>query len=198
MAKSNLNDILQFKKVGGKSVPTPSAQSTTSCAPGNAQISAIESKVIYLIGSKSLSVQDRLLIDLLYFNGLRISEALNICYSDIRKDGSIFVKGLKGSENRLIRSVYFNSYLTSLFNLFEGRLFTTSRFYYYRLFKKLGLYLHFEGNSVNSVTHVFRHIYASSIMSDTGDLDLVKRQVGHKSIKTTAIYAHSKVTQVKK
>ena len=63
-----------------------------------------------------------------------------------------------------------------------------SRFYYYRLFKRLGLYEKFNGNVNNSVTHYFRHKLLSSFKSEEIEIETRQNFIGHKSKKSTKYY----------
>lgn len=169
-------------------VSTPSAQNTTLCADVNGQFNAIDSKVSACMSLTSLSDFDKIVIDLLFTNGLRISEVLQIHSSNIDARGNVFIKGLKGSNDRLAQVTYMRQQLLSLRSagcrLFEYN----SRFYYYRLFKKLGLYISYGHNENRAVTHSLRHAYIYSVQSLANNIDSTALIVGHKNSKSTNHY----------
>lgn len=179
-------------------VSTPSAQNTTLCAQTIPQFNAIDSKIITCMSLTSLSDLDKIVIDLLYTNGLRISEVLQIHSNNIDARGNVFIKGLKGSNDRLAQVTYMRTQLLSLrsagCHLFEY----SSRFYYYRLFKKLGLYITYGKNENNAVTHSLRHAYIYSVQSLANNINSTASIVGHKNSKSTVHYYSKDLKQLPK
>jgi integrase len=120
--------------------------------------------------------------------GLRVSEVLRINYSDILVSGQIIINASKGSNNRVVTSLYHTNYLLSLKHntgqIYEGY----TRFYYYRLFKSIGLYIVNQSSGNNSVTHSLRHTHVKMLHSSTNDKELIQRTIGHKSKKSTEYY----------
>ena len=130
----------------------------------------------------------KLLFELLIFYGLRISEALYFDHTNITNDGLIKIKGLKGSSSRILyirhnREYLINNYLYSLplANIY-------SRFYVYRLFKKLGIYQRFNINSHFSVTHYFRHNLVKHLKDNGYDNKTITNFMGWNSEKTILFY----------
>ena len=169
-------------------VSKPSAQNTTLCAQVNDQMTAIEAKVSAIMTSSFCSSLDKVLIDLLYTNGLRISEVLQLKSSDIDARGNVFVKGLKGSNDRLCQCTYMKSELLYLRSTNSHLFSYTNRFYYYRLFKKLGLYIVYDSNENKAVTHSLRHSYIYSLQNITNNIESTAQIVGHKNSKSTTHY----------
>jgi len=169
-------------------LPTSTAQSITPCAVVNTGLTQIDAIVLQCMDNNSLSFTDKLMIDLLYTNGCRVSEILQIHSKNIRVDGSIFIHGLKGSNDRIIHSTYFSVQLMQmrLNNCFVFM--DISRFYYHRLFVKLGLYSSFSTSEKRAVTHVLRHNYIAKIQAEFKDLNLTNRSTGQKSISSTLHY----------
>lgn len=166
------------------------AHSTRVCDSVSAEYLALEAKVSSLIASTSLSLLEKLAISLQFENGLRISELLSLRYEHINSRGQIFVKGLKNSNDRLIQLPHINRFSFAASGgcgyIFEG----FSRFYFYRLYKKLGLYVELENSKYNSVTHCFRHLYLESVVKDYNSLELAQQAIGHKSINSTMHYTN--------
>jgi hypothetical protein len=67
-----------------------------------------------------------------------------------------------------------------------------SRFYFYRLFKRIGLYGKFGSNDNNSVTHYFRHLQGLDVQNSFNDWALTASALGHKNEKSTIYYGQKK------
>ena len=188
----NRNNIFSAIKKSDKrrtlSVLKPSAQSYTLYGRGTEQLSCIQAEYNDLIMSKCLSAVECAVIELLMLYGLRISEVLRIKVYDIKSNGYIVIKGLKGSNSRLIYPAFNLAFWK---NADPGTLpisNTFSRFYFYRLFKRLGLYERFKGHFNNSVTHYFRQKLLRSLKNDGVESSLLSSFIGHVSKKTIKYY----------
>jgi integrase/recombinase XerD len=137
-------------------------------------------------------------LKLMYYCGLRVSEMLNLKKSDINfKEEVLKVVQGKGGKDRLIPipkplQMELKSYLLQPFMDNEQRLFkTTSRATQYmleRVSKKFG-------KKVNP--HMLRHSYATHVLEQTNNLELVRDLLGHSDIRITQIYTHM-TTKAKK
>lgn len=171
-----------------KPVVTPSAQSTKLFQTRPFDLTALSTLVTSILRSQTLPVFQLAVIELLFLYGLRISEALNIDVSCVSANGAIKVKGKKGSETRIVQPVLFREFwlisgrhLLPLINVY-------SRHYFYKQFKRLGLYVVHAGNVNNSVTHSFRHMILSDLYSSFNDTSSSQKFIGHKSQKSTQHY----------
>lgn len=171
-----------------KPVPNPSAQAATLSQKKSNFLIKKSHFLTNLVTNNGLSQVDKAVIELLYFYGLRISEVLSIKASDVTFMGHIKLKTLKGSEPRFIQSILFPSFWVlsgkSILPLKD----TYSRFYFYRLFKKLGYYHRYQGNQNFSVTHFFRHQLANDLKASGYSVSDVQAFLGHKSEKSTLHY----------
>lgn len=147
--------------------------------------------------------RDRLILELLYATGLRVSELVNIKLDDIDINNSeIRVLG-KGSVERV---VYFGEYAKDIMELYirDGR---------EKLLKgRVSDYL-FINNKFNKLTdrgvrfildkilektsikvkispHSLRHTFATHLLNEGADLKVVQELLGHKNLSTTSIYTH--------
>jgi integrase len=125
-------------------------------------------------------------------HGLRITEAINISGDDIDSQMRIYVRGLKGSKNRIISPSFYiqtwGEYRNKKFSI--GSVY--DRFYFYRLFVKYGIYSQYGNNVKRSVTHSFRHDMCISLQSSDVDKIDIQFSVGHKAPSSTDFYLKSK------
>lgn len=143
--------------------------------------------------------RDRMLLELLAGTGLRVNEALTLArYRVDLTDNSVWIEATYSKSGRA-RRVYFGAalheklqdYLDSLpadqLLLFVTR--TGARLedaHVRRLFKKAARRCGLEPLRVHP--HALRHTYAIRFLSAGGTLEVLRDQLGHSSISTTAIY----------
>jgi site-specific recombinase XerD len=141
------------------------------------------------IGKESKeSITDKAVIELMFLNGLRISEVLNVKAHDIMWNGLIKIKGLKGSDDRYcISKLYSDWWLNSVAKGNDiSRL--RSRYYYHRLLLYKGMYYPSTKKRKRIVTHVFRHLYVRINKSNNISMKDIQFLIGHKSINSTLYY----------
>ena len=131
-----------------------------------------------------------LILKLIYLSGLRISEALNLKWSDINhQDNSIYVYG-KGSKERKVFII--NDYLVQLKNLEKNNqyVFTINK-------KKIStrsvnkfLQNCYDNSLIKNKlsSHIFRHSFATTMLENNADIRHIQKLLGHSSISTTEIY----------
>lgn len=176
------------KLLGYKSVPKPSAQTATLSQDFSNKQTPGSFFMYSVLKNPELSRTDKAVIELMYLYGLRISEVLSIKSTDVSTIGHIKIRSKKGSNFRVITSLYFPSYWSLEFRLSLPLSDYYSRFYFYRLFKKMGYYQKLSGHNNFSVTHYFRHRLVTDLKSQGFSLQDIKDFLGHKSIKSTEYY----------
>jgi integrase/recombinase XerD len=154
--------------------------------------------------SKPEGERNRTMIETMFSCGLRVSETVNLCISDISfKEEFVKVTG-KGNKERLvpigqvaldalenyIRHVRVNIEPASgnhdivFLNKRGTRLSRVMVFYIMKdLAKKAGI-----KKSISP--HTLRHSFATSLVEAGADLRAVQQMLGHESITTTEIYTH--------
>jgi len=165
-------------------------------------------------GPENLQKRNRLILELLYSCGLRVSELCNLKMDAPDFQRSIMrVKG-KGSKERLVpfgrtAEKFIVEYLrkvrpqldktgkvSELILSKNGKKITRAMIW--QLIKKLALE---AGIHKNIFPHTLRHSFASHLLKNGADLRVIQEMLGHSDIATTQIYTHvehSRLAQVHK
>ena len=154
--------------------------------------------------------RDSLLIKLMLKSGLRISEALNLKFSDFQEsdDGEFYDINILAKGGEYQTAYIPKSHIKADFerllsiNLPENYIFTSgcsdkpiSRQNVYsllaRIYRKCGI--------VNKRgCHILRHSFAMNMVEKNTNLGVIQKALRHKKIQTTMIYAHATGDMVKK
>ena len=131
-----------------------------------------------------------LVLKLIYLSGLRISEALNLKWSDINyQDNSIYVYG-KGSKERKVYII--KDFLEHLKNLGKKNQFVFSLNNKKISTRSVNKFLEncYNGSIIKEKlsSHVFRHSFATIMLENNADIRHIQKLLGHSSISTTEIY----------
>ncbi len=155
--------------------------------------------------STPLGIRNRLILELLYGSGLRVSELCNIKLSDIDfSNKSIRIIG-KGKKERI---VYYGEPCKRIIDLYlngtRDEILGTNKNEYLIIGNKksnkslsvrsVELILNniIESTSLNKKAspHTLRHTFATHLLNDGCDILIVKELLGHSSLDTTGIYTH--------
>lgn len=148
--------------------------------------------------STPTGIRNRLLIEMFYATGCRVSELINIKMSDINfTNKSIRIMG-KGSKERIVyygdyAQIYLNMYLETEFNKDSKYLFLNDKkdamsvqdveVIIRYIVKDLALKTHVT-------PHTLRHTFATHLLNNGADIKSVQELLGHASLNTTGIYTH--------
>ncbi len=146
-------------------------------------------------------VRDKLIMEVLYACGLRVTELVELSLDDLNLDmGFIRVRG-KGNKERIVPVTDFVSrmiedYIRStrlnlLKDINTDQLFLTNRgrgFTRQGLWKMIKKYALLSGIHKTITPHTFRHSFATHLIENGADLRAVQELLGHTDINTTQIY----------
>jgi integrase/recombinase XerD len=147
-------------------------------------------------------LRDRLMLELMYRAGLRVSEVVKLRPRDVEREGVIRVWQGKGGVDRTAyfdaprlwgmmecwleeRERYAEGPDSALFCGVRGQQLTT-RF----VQMKLNEYRRTAGITSHCTPHTLRHTFASELLEEGFDLRQVQTLLGHANVATTQIYTH--------
>ncbi|HUJ41927.1 MAG TPA: tyrosine-type recombinase/integrase [Candidatus Acidoferrales bacterium] len=159
--------------------------------------------------SALLLVRDRLIFEMLYASGLRVSELVGLNLEDVdRESQTLRVRG-KGRKERLVpygtkarqaleayekrrgellaQERGGKSHAALLLNYAGGRLEARS---VDRIVKK---YARLLATGWNAHAHAFRHAFATHLLTEGADLRAIQELLGHQSLSTTQRYTHASI-----
>jgi len=164
----------------------------------------------YDFGSEFEGIRDKLLLELLYGTGIRLSELLNLKVADIDFfEGTIKVLGKRNKERIIPLNIelitQITHYLERKKENFKGNgneyLIVTnngekcySMFVYRTVRKYLDSFTSIDKRS----PHVLRHTFATHLLNKGAELNAVKDLLGHTSLAATQVYTHNSLEKLKK
>ena len=156
--------------------------------------------------------RNRIILELLWVSGMRISELSNLNYDDLNlEQNEIRVFG-KGAKERIVLIPYktkegLKNYIENVSDLIckkdkkpDSPLFINYNGYRLQnqsIRKALKQVLEKICFTKKVTPHVFRHSFATKMLEHGADLRIVQELLGHASIKNTQIYTHVSIQRLK-
>ena len=149
-----------------------------------------------------LSPIQKVIVELLYSCGLRVSELVNLKISDIDLNSKYvrcFGKGSKervipigkAAKNAVLEYLPEREFLLKKYNLNTKKLLISGSG---RLLNRQDIYnfIHEKGKIVhkNISPHTLRHSFATHLLENGADLRVVQELLGHSDVSTTQLYTH--------
>lgn len=151
---------------------------------------------------ENLTKTQRLIVELLYGCGLRVSELVNLKTNSIDLNANYLKCSGKGSKERLVPlgskakealTQYFEhrDFLVKKHNLENKNLFIADSG---RFLTRQDVYnfIHEQGKKIhkNISPHTLRHSFATHLLENGADLRIVQELLGHSDVSTTQLYTH--------
>ena len=151
-------------------------------------------------------VRDKLVMELLYGTGIRLSELINLKEADL----DLYSQQIKvtGKRNKQ-RIIPVNQNLTQLFKEYleikhahfggnELILNDTGKKAYPMFIQRITeKYLSQNTNLKKKSPHVLRHTFATHLLNEGADLNAIKDLLGHSSLAATQVYTHNSIKKLK-
>lgn len=153
--------------------------------------------------------RDRLIIELFYATGIRLSELIGIDDKDVDLSSSILKVTGKRNKQRLIPfGDELREAMCEYINMRNQQMSKKSEAFFVRengerLYRRL-VYNLVKRNLSKVATlkkkspHVLRHTFATAMLNNQAQLGAVKELLGHESLATTEIYTHATFEELKK
>ncbi len=160
-------------------------------------------------GEGFIAGRDRLLMEIFYATGMRVSELVNLKDKDIDLPNSqVKVLGKRNKERiipytRVIRQMiqeYQSLKSKQSFSFSSDNLFVSkdgkplSRMTAYNLVKK---YLSTVSTLDKKSPHVLRHTFATHMLNNGADINSIKEILGHANLSATQVYTHNTIEKLK-
>ena len=153
-------------------------------------------------GEGVVAERDRLILELFYFTGIRLSELVNLKKSDIDfVNSTIRVLGKRDKERLIpitldvlskIQAIISSNKSVFLFVSKKGEQISSKQVY--RLVNKyLGMVTSLDKKS----PHVLRHTFATHMLNNGADINAVKELLGHANLSATEVYTHNTIKKLK-
>lgn len=153
-------------------------------------------------------IRDRAILELFYSTGIRLSELLNMRFSNLMLEENLIRVLGKGNKERVIpigtqavqrlqnyirvRSSYSQPENDWLFILKTGK-----KMYPMAIQRIISKYLQKIAEIKKKSPHVLRHTFATHMMNQGADIRAVKDLLGHVNLSTTQIYTHISIDHLK-
>lgn len=150
----------------------------------------------------NLTKQERVIIELLYGCGLRVSELVNLTTSNYDLNGKYLQCTGKGSKDRIVplgkKAISaINEYVPERNYLIQKYNLDTKQFLINEKGKKITrqevyTFIHNQGKMLNKTIspHTLRHSFATHLIENGADLRVVQELLGHSDVSTTQLYTH--------
>ena len=160
-------------------------------------------------GNDFNGIRNRLIIDMLYITGMRLSELINLTDASVQLyDQTIKVLGKRNKERIIpFHQSYikvFNDYLAIRNKNFPGPghnyFFITDKgrpLYEKFVYRVVNKYLRFVTTMEKRSPHVLRHTFATHMLNRGADLNAIKEILGHSNLSATQIYTHTTFEKLK-
>ncbi|GAC1304666.1 MAG: tyrosine recombinase XerC [Mucilaginibacter sp.] len=154
-------------------------------------------------------LRDKLIIEMLFGTGMRLSELLGVKESDINAyEGTVKVLGKRNkeriipvnSELKMLLIDYLNVKKSQNFDNNSTALIVTDKgsdAYAKLIYLTVHKYLSYISTHDKKSPHVLRHTFATSLLNRGADLNAIKELLGHANLSATQIYTHNSVERLK-
>lgn len=153
-------------------------------------------------------IRNKLIFNLFYSTGIRLSELINLKYSDIDiYNSTIKVLGKRDKErlvplhNNVIKLIKeYTQFYTNALGEFDVYFFTRENKRKLNA-KEVYLIIHKLLSDVTTIEkrspHILRHTFATHLLNNGADLNAVKELLGHANLSATQVYTHNTFEKLK-
>tara|TARA_B100001758_G_C18290210_1_gene546608 strand:+ start:199 stop:1065 length:867 start_codon:yes stop_codon:yes gene_type:complete len=205
---SSLKSYFKFLVISNYSDSNPTLKITSPKTSKRLPVFIEKEKINSLLDAKFfddnfIGCRDKLIIELFYFTGIRLSELLNISIKDVDFNNSqIKVLGKRNKE-RLIPLTY--TLISALKNYINKHnlnryLFVdenNKKLYSKKVYRIVNKYISKVSSIKKKSPHVLRHSFATHMLNNGADINAIKEILGHANLSATQIYTHNSIKKLK-
>ena len=150
--------------------------------------------------------RDRLILELFYCTGMRLSELIELKELNVLKD-SVKVLGKRNKERVIpVTSVLQEKIIDYIclkrkeFPESNHNLFVTDKgqkLYQKFVYRKVKHYLSLVTSQGKKSPHVLRHTFATHMLDNGAELNAIKEMLGHSNLSATQVYTHNSIEKLK-
>lgn len=149
-------------------------------------------------------VRDRLIFEMFYQTGMRLSELINLKDNDVSQN-SLKVLGKRNKEriipvsHDLVKIIEEYRILKRSSDISSGYFFVLingNKLYPKFVYRKINSYLGDATNLDKCSPHVLRHTFATHMLNNGAGLETLKDLLGHANLSATQIYTHNSFAQL--
>ena len=147
--------------------------------------------------------RNKLIIELFYVTGIRLSELINIKISDVNfQSQAIKVLGKRNKERLIPLSSNVLEELKSFIDKYQIECFLFSnkdgkKLYTKLVYRIVNKYIG-KISSVNKRSpHILRHTFATHMLNNGADINAIKELLGHANLSATQVYTHNTIEKLK-
>lgn len=152
--------------------------------------------------------RDRLIMELFYFTGMRLSELINLKREDVDFYNLwVRVTGKRNKQRMVPLTVHFATSLSQFIeNSDRGKVQPADYFFVTDAGKKLypkfvytlvNNYLSKVARQTKKSPHTLRHSFATHMLNNGADINSIKTLLGHESLAATQVYTHNTIDRLK-
>jgi len=147
---------------------------------------------------------DRLMFEVFYQTGIRLSELLNLKKSDI-SNGKLKVLGKRNKEriipisddlNNLLNKFYLIQSKNRKHSIYVFCLSNGQKLYPTFVYRRINYYLSIATSLDKKSPHILRHSFATHMLNRGAGIETLKDLLGHANLSATQIYTHNSFAQL--
>ena len=213
---ATLRKYFKFLVQEGEITVNPASKINAPKIPKNLPVIVEDVKLTKMLddnvvfGSDFKGLRDKLIIEMLFGTGMRLSELLGVKDSDINVyEGTIKVLGKRNKERIIPINNELKLLLTEyqqlkknqdFFNNNSSALIVTDKganAYAKLIYLTVHKYLSYISTQDKKSPHVLRHTFATTLLNRGADLNAIKELLGHANLNATQVYTHNSVERLK-
>ena len=150
-----------------------------------------------------LGCRNKLIIELFYVTGIRLSELINIRVVDVYFDDNLIkVLGKRDKERLIPISIGIAKQLRLFIDRYHinNFLFTNKKgdkLYAKLVYRVVVKYISKISSISKKSPHILRHTFATHMLNNGADINAIKELLGHANLSATQVYTHNSIDQLK-